>query len=68
MTVYRQTQTNPQMIKLWHTGDGRKFELLAVYNPNEDDDPWVEYRNQTTGDTYTCRLAAFVQRYSPLAD
>lgn len=68
MTVYKQQHTNPQLIKHWHTGDGRKFELLATYSPNEDNDVWVEYRNTTTGETYTCRQAAFTQRYSPLPD
>lgn len=67
MTVYRQAQGSTR-IKYWGTPTGRKFELLATYSPNEDNDVWVEYRNTTTGETYTCRMEAFTSRYTPLPD
>ena len=63
-------QTSPNRHRYWSDGTGRKFELLAVYSPRDDDDSdmWVEYQNRTTGDTYTCRLEAFRLRFNPLPD
>ena len=68
MSVYKQQHTNPKMIKNWTSSDGRKFELLAAYSPNEDNDVWVDYRNVQTGDTYNCRQDAFTSRYTPLPE
>ena len=68
MTAYKQTHLNPKTTRHWSGTDGRKFELLAVYSPNEDTDTWVEYRNTATGETYTCRQEAFTSRYKPQAD
>lgn len=67
-TVYRQQTQAPALIKNWGTPDGHKFTLLAAYNPNEEDDTWVEYQNNVTGQTYTCRMEAFVNRFHPLPD
>jgi hypothetical protein len=76
MTAYKQTQLK---FKLWTDTHGRRFEVLGTYTPNEqiveeDDedapkpDVWIEYRNQTTGDTYNCRLEAFTSRFHPIPD
>ena len=42
-----------------------EFTVLAVWNPNEENDPWVRYRNQDDRE-YTCRLEAFTSRFSSL--
>jgi len=50
------------------SADGTKFLLLRTWCPNEEPDAWVEYENITTGQVYTCRQEAFLNRYTPLAD
>jgi hypothetical protein len=42
-----------------------EFTVLAIWNPNEDDDPWIKYVRQDDRE-YTCRLAAFLARFSEL--
>ena len=66
MTIYRQEPAKP--IRFWGDANGHKFELLATYVPNEDNDPWVEYQNTLTGQAYTCRQEAFESRFQPLPD
>jgi len=44
-----------------------EFTVIAVWNPNEELDPWVQYRNQDNKE-FTCRLEAFVSRFSPLPE
>jgi hypothetical protein len=44
-------------------GNGTTFRVLARFNPNEEDDPWVHYKNETTDQEYTCRLEAFLARF-----
>lgn len=60
--------TRTQEQRYWGSADGLRFEVLAIYNPNEEQDPWVKYRNTDTLQEYTCRLAAFQARFSPLPD
>jgi len=40
------------------------FEIIEHYSVAED--PWVRYRNTQTQQEYTCRQAAFLQRFSQL--
>ena len=47
------------------TNTREEFTVLAVWNPNEEQDPWVKYTNQQ-GQEFTCRLEAFQVRFSPL--
>jgi hypothetical protein len=42
-----------------------EFTIEAVWNPNEEQDPWVKYTRQD-GKEYTCRLEAFKARFTPL--
>jgi hypothetical protein len=42
---------------------GNEFVIMAVYNPNEETDPWVKYENIQTEQEYSCRLAAFESRF-----
>ena len=44
------------------------FRVLAVYSPNEDNDTWVEYLQESTQQRYTCRLEAFFTRFTRLID
>jgi len=49
-----------------YTGSkGEIFEVLAVWNPTEENDPWVRYRSPDLDKEYTCRLEAFLSRFSP---
>jgi len=52
-----------------YTGtDRREFLVICTWSPNEEPDTWVEYKNKATGQVYTCRLEAFLGRFSPLVD
>jgi hypothetical protein len=44
-----------------------EFTVLAVWNPNEESDPWIRYRNQNDSE-FTCRLEAFLSRFSKLPE
>jgi hypothetical protein len=52
----------------WISSDHKPFELIAIYNPNEENDPWAQYVNTQTGQEYTCRLEAFQARFQPVLD
>jgi len=45
-----------------------KFTIMAITNPNEEPDPWVSYRNQADDTIFSCRLPAFVSRFTLLTD
>lgn len=51
------------MSKYWGDTTGQEFELLAIWSPNEEPDPWARYRNILEDREYTCRLAAFQSRF-----
>jgi len=53
-------QINPE---LWRTTD-KEFRVIARYCPNEDTDTWIEYENYKTKERYTCRLEAFLARFT----
>jgi hypothetical protein len=56
--------TRPRgMSKYWGDANGQEFELLAIWNPNEEQDPWARYRDILNDREYTCRLAAFQARF-----
>ena len=63
-----QGQTHHTKHKFWTDSTSRRFELLSVWSPKQDDEVWVEYRNTTTGDTYTALQAAFMARFTPQSD
>jgi hypothetical protein len=42
-----------------------EFTVLALWNPNEENDPWIRYRNQDDRE-FTCRLEAFLSRFTSL--
>jgi hypothetical protein len=47
-----------------YSGMDRVFEITAL--PVVDNDQWVEYFNENTKQTYSCRLEAFLARFNPL--
>ena len=47
----------------YEDSQGNEFVVVAVYNPNEEPDPWVRYENIQTEQEYTCRLEAFQSRF-----
>lgn len=51
------------MKEIYTSSDHKEFELLAEYAVNDSTDIWVEYRNCLTKEIYTCRKAAFEQRF-----
>ena len=56
------------MHKRWSGTNGQEFELLAIWNPNEEPDPWARYRDILEDREYTCRLEAFESRFRPCPD
>lgn len=51
---------------LYSGNNGSTFKIKAIFNPNEENDPWVEYFNTDTLQEYSCRQEAFLLRFSPL--
>ena len=64
MIVY----THKQEVKQYAATDGTVFDVIAIYNPNEEDDTWIKYQNSQTKQEYTCRFEAFQSRFHPLLD
>jgi hypothetical protein len=56
-------EPKPQVGDLYGSPD-RVFTVEALYSPGEDGDTWIEYRDADA--RYTCRLAAFLARFTPL--
>lgn len=50
---------------LYRSHDDTVFELMQTYCPNEENDPWVKFRNVKTKQEFTCRKEAFLARYTP---
>lgn len=58
----------PQEGTKWAGADSRQeFTVLAVWNPNEEHDPWIRYRNQDDSE-FTCRLESFLTRFTRLPE
>ena len=56
-----------ERIRRWR-GQDVEMHVVAVYAPNEEPDAWIRYRNSTTQQEYTCRLEAFLSRYTPIEE
>jgi hypothetical protein len=71
MTTFTSEDRNnalPKEGSKWAGSDTRQeFTVLAVWNPNEEPDPWVRYRNQDDSE-FTCRLEAFLSRFAKIPD
>ena len=52
--------------KYWQGSERTVFKEIARYNPNEENDTWIKYENVQTKQEYTCRLEAFLSRFSQL--
>jgi hypothetical protein len=57
-----------RLSKYWASAGGQDFELLAVWTPKDEDDPWARYRDILNDREYTARLEAFLTRFSPRPD
>ena len=57
-----------KLARFYSSPQGRRFEVVAVWGPNEEPDTWVRYVNSATGDDYTCRLEAFLSRFTETPD
>jgi hypothetical protein len=49
---------------IYSDGNGKMFTITVL--ELKDNDPWVSYINSRTGQEYTCRQEAFLQRFSLL--
>lgn len=52
--------------EIYGSAEGKVFKITAIYNPTEEDDPWVKYVNTDTLQEYSCRQEAFLARFSQL--
>jgi hypothetical protein len=58
----------PKIGSRWAGANSREvFAVLEVWNPNEENDPWIRYINKDDKEL-TCRLEAFLSRFSKLPD
>jgi len=58
----------PKTGSKWSGYSGRDtYTILAIWNPNEENDPWVRYSNQDDRE-FTCRLEAFLSRFVKIPD
>ena len=62
------TYTSQKEVTRFLGNNGTTFKVIAKYNPNEENDPWVSYINESTKQEYSCRLEAFLARFSPIVD
>lgn len=53
---------------LYRSAEGKVFKIKAVFNKNDENDPWVEYFNIETLQEYSCRQEAFLSRFSLLPE
>jgi hypothetical protein len=60
--------THTREVTRFSSPNGITFKIIAKFNPNEEDDPWVKYINESTNQEYSCRLEAFLARFSPIVD
>jgi predicted nucleotidyltransferase len=60
------TVTKTQVLDLFGDSQGNVFKVLSIYSPNEEPDSWVEYVKESTGQKYSCRLEAFLGRFTVL--
>lgn len=71
--TYKTTmQTTSTLVKLNERYVGSNyttcFKVLAVYVPNEDNDTWVEYEQESTKQRFSCRMEAFFSRFTRIVD
>ncbi len=61
MKTYTQTRQHAR----YGDAQGHEFQLDRV---TTDQDPWAHYHNTKTQQEYSCRLEAFLARFSPLPE
>ena len=62
------TYTTKHTVTRFSDTQGNTFKVTALYNPNEENDPWVTYYNESTLQEYSCRQEAFLARFHPLPE
>lgn len=58
----RMYMTDPYVNAIYTSPQGLEFKITAL--PYKDSDPWVEFKNSQTNQAYSCRLEAFLARYT----
>ena len=56
--------TSPKQGEVWVSSDHMRFRVIEVVKV--DDHMWVYYRNEKTGQEYSCYQESFEQRFSPV--
>lgn len=57
-------KTMPKRGDVYRGADAEEFETIAIYTPNEEPDAWISYASCRTKVEYSCRLEAFLSRFS----
>lgn len=56
------TKHIPTIGSTYRASNGTIFEVHKIAHAEHD--PWIEYQNTNTKEHYSCRLPAFLERYS----
>lgn len=56
------TKHLPAIGSIYRNSVGDRFEVHKLAHAEHD--PWIEYQNIKTKDHYSCRLPAFLERFS----
>jgi len=54
----------PKTGQVYRGTNSEEFEVVALYTPNEEPDTWITYVSRRTQVEYSCRLEAFVSRFT----
>ncbi len=48
--------------EIWVSADSQKFQIIKLEKRDQND--WVIYSKLSTGQTYSCRLESFKERFT----
>ncbi len=51
----------PNITSKWTSIDSSVFKIITL--EHKDNQVWVHYKNEKTGQKYSCLVAAFLQRF-----
>jgi len=54
----------PKKGQVYRGTDSEEFEIMGTFLPNEEPDTWISYTSRRTLVEYTCRLEAFMGRFT----
>lgn len=56
----------PRQGDLYAGSDSEEFEVKALFSQNEEPDTWISYASRRTHVEYSCRLEAFLARFTQI--